>query len=96
MKKTIKGWCKQYDINWYGQGTFMSIRYDWKIVLSPGRSAIFSSIVKSDLPELHKTKRSNILIFPNVNSKRNSGKISEDRFLEIIRLVNEALDELSQ
>ena len=92
MTKTIKGWCKQYDLNWYGQGTFGPVRYDWKLVLAPGRSVLFSSMVKSDMPELHKSQKRNILVFPNVNSKRNNGKISEGRFLEIIGWVNEALD----
>ena len=92
MKKTIKGWCKHYDINWYGQGTFGPIRYDWKLILAPGRSACFSSMVRSDIPELHKSKKRNILVFPNVNSNKNNGKISERQFIEIIQWVNEAWD----
>ena len=92
MKKTIKQWCQQYDIDWYGQGTLGPIWYDWKLVLAPGRSAIFSSMVKSDIPEVHKTKRRSFLVFPNINSKKNNGKISEDPFLEIIHWVNETLD----
>ncbi len=91
MKKTIKGWCKQYDINWYGQGSFGPVRYDWKLVLSQGKSAIFSSMVESNIPESLKTTGRSILVFPNVNSKKNNGKISEERFLEIIHWVNEAL-----
>jgi hypothetical protein len=62
MKKTIKQWCQQYDIDWYGQGTLGPIWYDWK------------------------------LVFPNINSKKNNGKISENHYLEIIRWVNETLD----
>ena len=92
MKKTIKGWCKQYDINWYGQGTFGPIQYDWNLVLASGKSAIFSSMVKSDIPELYKSKRHKILVFPNINSKKNNGKISKGQFIKIIRWINEALD----
>ncbi|MHA1451073.1 MAG: hypothetical protein ACTSP4_16855 [Candidatus Hodarchaeales archaeon] len=92
MKRTIKGWCKQYGIDWYGQGNFGSIRYDWKLVLAPGRSAIFSSMIKTDKPEIHIINRRNVLVFPNVNSKKNSGKISEARFIEIMSCVNEAMD----
>ena len=92
MKRTIKGWCKQYGIDWYGQGNYGSVRYDWKLVLAPGRSAMFSSVIKSSNPEIFNTNRRSILVFPNVNLKKNNGKISEERFLEIIRWVNEALD----
>ena len=92
MKKTIKGWCKQYDINWYGQGNYGSVRYDWKLVMASGRSAMFSSRIKSSNPEIFNTNRRRILVFPNVNLKKNNGKICEERFLEIIRWVNEALD----
>jgi len=53
---------------------------------------MFSSMIKSGKPEIYNTNRRSILIFPNVNLKKNNGKISEARFLEIIRWVNEALD----
>jgi hypothetical protein len=92
MKRTIKGWCKQYGIDWYGQGNIGSVRYDWKLVLAPGRSAIFSSMIKTDKPEILNINRRSILVFPNVNSKKNNGKISEARYVEIIRWVNESLD----
>jgi hypothetical protein len=49
-------------------------------------------MVKSDIPEVHKTKRRSFLVFPNINSKKNNGKISENHFLEIIRWVKETLD----
>ena len=92
MKRTIKGWCKKYGIDWYGQGNFGSVRYDWKLVLAPGRTAMFSSMIKSEKPDIYNINRRSVLIFPNVNSKKNNGKISEARFIEIINRVNEYLD----
>jgi hypothetical protein len=92
MKRTIKGWCKQYDIDWYGQGNFGSVRYDWKLVFAPGRTAMFSSMIKTETPDIYNINKRDILIFPNVNSRKNNGKISEERFIEILSWVNEALD----
>lgn len=93
MKRTIKGWCKQNGIDWYGQGNFGTVRYDWKLVLAPERAAMFSSMIRNGKPEIYHINRRSVLIFPNVNSEKNSGKISEARFIEIINWVNEALDE---
>ena len=92
MKKTIKGWCKQYGIDWYGQGNFGSVRYDWKLVLAPGKTDMFSSMIKPEKSDIYNINRRSVLIFPNVNSKKNNGKISEARFIEIISWVNESLD----
>jgi hypothetical protein len=92
MKRTIKGWCKQYGIDWNGQGNFGSVRYDWKLVLAPGRTAMFSSMIKTENPDIYNINKRSVLIFPNVNSKKNNGKISEAWFNDIISWVNEALD----
>ena len=91
MKKTIKQWCIEYGINWLGQGKLSHIQYDWKIVLSKGTTAIFSSSVKGMIPEVIKINEKNILLFPNVNSSHRSGKISRSAFLNIIDWVNECL-----
>jgi hypothetical protein len=92
MKRTIKGWCRHNDIDWYGQGNFGSVRYDWKLVLASGKTAMFSSMVKTENPEIYNINRQNVLILPNINSKKNNGKISEARFIEIISWVNESLN----
>lgn len=63
MKRTIKGWCKQYGIDWYGQGTFESVRYEWKLVLAPGKTAMFSSMVKTENPDIYNINRRSVHIF---------------------------------
>ncbi len=92
MKKTIKQWCKQYEINWLGQGSMGEIRYDWKLVLGKGRTAIFSSSVQGAMPEIHTINGREVLVFPNVNKPRNGGKISDSAFHSIIDWVNTSLD----
>ena len=92
MKKTIKQWCHQYEINWLGQGSLSSIRYDWKLILGKGRVAIFSSIVTGATPEIHTINDRQVLIFPNVNKPNNNGKLGETAFLNILDWVNKCLD----
>lgn len=53
---------------------------------------MFSSMIKTEIPDIYNINRRSVLIFPNVNSKKNNGKISEARFMEISSWVNEALD----
>jgi len=91
VKRTIKQWCKLHDVDWYGQGTYSKIRYDWKLVFGPGRVAMFSSMVKSKEPETHEINGRKILLFPNVNSPRNNGQISEQNFLDTIKWVGDCL-----
>jgi hypothetical protein len=91
MKRTIKQWCKEHNVGWLGQGTTGSISYDWKLVLGKGRTAIFSSTVKGPLPEQKPVGSREVLIFPNVNSSKNGGKISEFAFLRLIAWVEDCL-----
>jgi hypothetical protein len=61
-------------------------------VLAPGKTVMFSSMIKTEKPDIYNINRRSVHIFPNVNSKKNSGKISEVRFIEIINRVNEFLN----
>lgn len=92
MKMTIKQWCAEQGINWLGQGAIGAIRYDWKLVLGKGRTAIFSSTVEGGLPEVRRIGKRDILVFPNVNRPRNGGKISRGAFQRIITWVENCLD----
>ncbi len=53
---------------------------------------MFSSMIKSGKPDIYNINRRSVLIFANINWKKNNGKISEARFIEIINRVNEYLD----
>jgi len=88
----MKQWCMHYNINWLSQGSIGKIRYDWKIVIEKGKSAIFSSIIDGNIPVAHKINKREILIFPNLNKPKNNGKISETKFRSIIDWVNTCLD----
>ena len=92
MKKTIKQWCSQYQINWLGQGNLGQIRYDWKLVRGKGKVAIFSSTIKGSMPEFHTVNDRKILLFPNINRSKNNGMISEAAFLNLIEWVDKCLD----
>jgi hypothetical protein len=92
MKKTIKQWCGVYQINWLGQGNLSDIRYDWKLVRGKGKVAIFSSSVKGAVPEVRRVNDRDILLFPNVNRSKSSGKISETAFREVLDWVDQCLD----
>ena len=92
MKKTIKQWCGQYQINWLGQGNLSHIRYDWKLVRGKGKIAIFSSTIKGSMPEFHSVNDRKILLFPNINRSKNNGMISEVAFLNLIDWVDKCLD----
>ena len=91
-QNTIKQWCSEHDINWYGQGSLGEIRYDWKLAFGHGRSAFFSSGVSSATPVVQELNGKQILLFPNVNTSRKIGKISEAAFLRIIDWVQRCLD----
>ena len=90
-QKTIKQWCVEYGMDWYGQGRIGTISYDWKMILGRGRSAIFSSAIESSEPEAHQINGRPILVFPNPNSPRNQGKISRMKFLRIIDWIEQCL-----
>ena len=92
MKQTIKQWCAELGANWLGQGSSGGIRYDWKLVLGKGRTAMFSTIVEGDLPETRRIGKRDVLVFPNVNRPRDGGKISKTAFLRIINWVDDCLD----
>jgi hypothetical protein len=92
MKRTIKQWCVVYNVGWLGQGSSGGIRYDWKLVLGEGRTAIFSTIVEGELPETQRIGKLHVLVFPNVNRPRDGGKISKIAFLRIIKWVEGCLD----
>jgi hypothetical protein len=92
MKQTIKQWCCEHGVNWLGQGSIGDIRYDWKIVLGKGRTAIFTTTVKGDLPETRNIGKRDVLLFPNVNRPKDGGKISKTAFLSIINWVEDCLD----
>ena len=92
MKNTIKQWCKEYEINWLGQGQNGSVRYDWKLVLGKGRTAIFASTVKGPQPELHRVGKREILVFPNVNRSKGGGKITKSAFLRILNWLDDCLN----
>lgn len=92
MKMTIKQRCVARGIHWLGQGKTGTIRYDWKLVLGKGRTALFSSTVKGDLPEVRRVGERDLLVFPNVNGPKNQGKISEAAFQRIIDWVQDCLD----
>lgn len=91
MKRTIKQWCAEQGINWLGQGSSGGITYDWKLVLGKGRTAIFSTIIEGELPEFRLIGKRNVLVFPNVNRPKNSGKISKAAFLRIVNWVEDCL-----
>ena len=92
MKRTIKQWCGEHDVNWFGQGSTGGLQYDWKLVLGKGRAAIFSTTVEGDLPELRRIGRRGVLLFPNVNRSKDGGKISKTAFLRIISWVEDCLN----
>jgi hypothetical protein len=91
MKRTIKQWCKEFDYGWLGQGVIGSIRYDWKLVLGKGRTAIFSSEVKGLLPQQKPVGMREVLVFPNINQPNRGGKISESGFRRIVSWVEDCL-----
>lgn len=91
-QKTIKQWCSEHNINWYGQGSLGAIRYDWKLAFGHGRSAFFSSGVSSAAPDVQELNGKPILVFPNVNTSRKNGMISEAAFLRIIDWAQRCLD----
>jgi hypothetical protein len=91
MKRTIKQWCREHDIGWLGQGATGGTRYDWKLVLGKGRTAIFASTVIGSLPESQRIGKRDVVLFPNVNKASKGGKISEAAFLRIIAWVEECL-----
>ncbi len=91
MKRTIKQWCMEEGVNWLGQGSSGGIRYDWKLVLGKGRTAMFSSIIEGDLPETRRIGKRDVLVFPNVNHPRDGGKIGRAAFLRIIQWVEDCL-----
>jgi hypothetical protein len=90
-KKTIKQWCAEYEMHWYGQGRIGTISYDWKMTLGQGRTAVFSSAIESSEPETHQTNNRTVLVFPNPNSPRNQGKISRTKFLRITDWVEQCI-----
>jgi hypothetical protein len=92
MKRTIKQWCADFDINWYGQGKISTLNYDWKLAFGKGRMAVFSSAVKTPKPETHDVNGRTILVFPNLNSAKDNGKISEDRFKHSGHWVEQCLE----
>jgi len=92
MKRTIKQWCKEHGFDWLGRGSSGGIRYDWKLVLRKGRTAIFASIIRGELPETRRIGKRDVLIFPNVNRPQRGGKISKTAFLQIINWVEDCLD----
>jgi hypothetical protein len=91
MRQTIKQWCREHDVGWLGQGATGGTRYDWKLVLGKGRTAIFASTVSGSLPEPQRIGKRDVLIFPNVNPENRGGKISEAAFLRIIAWVEDCL-----
>jgi len=92
MKKTIKQWCKEHEVNWLGQGQTGPVRYDWKLVLGKGRAALFACTVKGPQPELHRVGKREVLVFPNVNRPKDGGKITESAFLCILNWVDDCLN----
>jgi hypothetical protein len=92
MKRTIKQWCAEQGVNWLGQGATGGIRFDWKLVLAKGRTALFSTIVEGGLPETRRIGKRDVLVFPNINRPRDGGKISKAAFLRIINWVEQCLD----
>lgn len=92
MKRTIKQWCKEYEVGWLGQGTIGTLRYDWKLVLGKGRTAIFSSTVKGPLPELLPVTKREVLVFPNVNPPNDNGKTSRHESLRMLAWVEDCLE----
>jgi len=92
MKKTIKQWCIECGINWYGQGNVSMIVYDWKLAFGAGKSAIFSSMIDTKMPKIHTINGKEIYVFPNVNPSKNNGKISKDRFNRMIDWVQQCLE----
>ncbi len=92
MKRTIKQWCGEHGVNWLGQGSIGSLRYDWKLVLGKGRTAIFSTTVEGDLPETRRVGKRDVLFFPNVNRPKDGGRISKSAFLRLINWVEDCLD----
>ena len=92
MKKTIKQWCAEHGVNWLGQGSIGEIRYDWKLVLGKGRTAVFTTTVEGDLPETRRIGKRDVLLFPNVNRPKDGGKISKPAFLRIINWVENCLE----
>lgn len=91
MKRTIKQWCGEHCVNWLGQGSTGGFRYDWKLVLAKGRTAIFSTAIEGDLPETRRLGKRDVLVFPNVNRAKDGGKISKAAFLRIINWVEDCL-----
>lgn len=91
MKCTIKQWCIEKHLNWYGQGVIGQFRYDWVVMLGKGRRAIFSSINTNNVPLLYPLRDHDVLIFPNINSSSQGGKISEQRFDRIIAWADTCL-----
>jgi len=91
-QRTIKQWCVEHGINWYGQGSLGAIRYDWKLAFGHGRSALFSSAVTSSAPVVYELNGKSVLVFPNVNASRRNGKISEAAFLRLIDWVERCVD----
>ena len=92
MKRTIKQWCVEHGVNWLGQGSTGDLRYDWKLALGKGRTAIFSTAVEGGLPETRRIGKRDVLVFPNVNRSKDGGKISKAAFLRIISWVEDCLD----
>ena len=92
MKRTIKQWCAEQGVNWLGQGSTGGIRYDWKLVLGKGRTALFATIVEGELPEPRRIGKRDVLVFPNVNRPRGGGKISKAAFLRIVSWVEDCQD----
>jgi hypothetical protein len=91
MTRTIKQWCAEHGVNWLGQGSIGGIRYDWKLVLGKGRTAIFSTTVEGGVPESRRVGKRDVLVFPNPNRPRDGGKISKTAFLRIINWVEDCL-----
>lgn len=91
MKRTVKQWCGEHGVGWLGQGCTGGIRYDWKLVLGKGRTAIFSTTGASGLPEPRRVGKRDVLVFPNPNRPKAGGKISETAFLQIIRWAEDCL-----
>ena len=91
-KRTIKQWCAENGVSWLGQGSTGGVRYDWKLVLGKGRTAIFSTMVEGGLPETRRIGKRDVLVFPNVNRPRDGGKISKAAFFRIINWVQDCLD----
>ncbi len=92
MKKTIKQWCREHEVNWLGQGQTGPVRYDWKLILGKGRTALFASTVKGPQPELHRVGKREMLVFPNVNRPKDGGKITGPAFLRILDWVDDCLN----